>query len=171
MDTYHAAYWSSDPFRLSSSDEEEDDRDNSTIGLGLTFVINNSPAVNVSRTWKIRNYVLPKCIADGPLSPCQTQSVGTILFLFSAWPTESLSHEVVPVFWFIPPLAQPILIWAMVLKYWGLLALAELTHPECCIRPLWVGQLQRWNKAAKYMHNELDFNGYILMCPHLSVIL
>ena len=27
MDTYHAAYWSSDPSRLSSSDEEEDDRD------------------------------------------------------------------------------------------------------------------------------------------------
>jgi hypothetical protein len=24
MDTYHAAYWSSDPFRLSSSEEEEE---------------------------------------------------------------------------------------------------------------------------------------------------
>ena len=27
MNTYHAAFWSSDPSRLSSSDEEEDDRD------------------------------------------------------------------------------------------------------------------------------------------------
>ena len=31
MNTYHAAYWSSDPSRLSSSDEEEEDRDN---GIG-----------------------------------------------------------------------------------------------------------------------------------------
>ncbi|XP_031658392.1 trypsin-2-like [Oncorhynchus kisutch] len=28
MDTYHAAYWSSDPFRLSSSEEEEEIPDN-----------------------------------------------------------------------------------------------------------------------------------------------
>ena len=26
MNTYHAAFWSSDPSRLSSSDEEEEDR-------------------------------------------------------------------------------------------------------------------------------------------------
>ena len=35
MDTYHAAYWSSDPFRLSSSDEEEDDRDTDVIQPGF----------------------------------------------------------------------------------------------------------------------------------------
>ena len=31
MNTYHAAFWSSDPSRLSSSDEEEEDRDKLSV--------------------------------------------------------------------------------------------------------------------------------------------
>jgi hypothetical protein len=43
MNTYHAAFWSSDPSRLSSSDEEEDDRDTGyQITTGLTRPISNT---------------------------------------------------------------------------------------------------------------------------------
>ena len=48
MDTYHAAYWSSDPSRLSSSDEEEDGRDNKiTLHTMHGQVINVNDAVEL----------------------------------------------------------------------------------------------------------------------------
>jgi hypothetical protein len=37
MDTYHAAYWSSDPFRLSSSEEEEEIPDSACLWCGVIF--------------------------------------------------------------------------------------------------------------------------------------
>ena len=40
MDTYHAAYWSSDPSRHSYSDEEEDGRDNLSCFGGYLYFTN-----------------------------------------------------------------------------------------------------------------------------------